>query len=77
MSPGNVPPPGKLPALMMPIREPSASRRAPPAGLSCNPPEPVHEPFVPGKSTQSAFAMFAGATTWYCPTTEFAPAVRT
>ena len=65
--------PGKLPAAIMPMREPGASRRVWPVGLSQ---AAGTSAGVPGKSTQSALAMLAGAMTWYCAWTLLAPAAR-
>ena len=45
---GKAPPAGQLSCAMRPIREPAASRRAPPLGLRSR------TPLTPGKSTQSA-----------------------
>ena len=62
--------PGKFDAVMMPIREPAASRRAPPDGLRSR------KPAAPPKLAKSAIATLAGAITRYCAATVLEPLAR-
>ncbi len=62
--------PGKFDAVMMPMREPAASRRAPLAGLRSRNVE------APPKFAQSAIATLAGAITRYCAVTVLEPLTR-
>ena len=55
---------------MMPMREPAASRRAPPDGLRST------KFAAPPKLAQSAIAMLAGAMTRYCDWTVLEPLAR-